>query len=143
LSSVSNSLLFAANRQKTVALFTIFATVIGVALNFALLPMFSFIGAAFSVVLVSLIVFLFSFYHALRIVKFSKFGFVLKSLFCSVLMSLIVLFFPLRNFFILVLLGFLAYFASMFLVHGFDSDDVMLLKKVLKGRFVGNRGFSE
>ncbi|HIH33515.1 MAG TPA: flippase [Candidatus Diapherotrites archaeon] len=136
VNSASSNLLFAADRQKTVALFSGIGAFLTVALSLYLIPKISFTGAATAVLLSSMLVFLLSFIAAQKVVKLLKLAFIPKAILSCLVMSFAIIAFPFQEFFTLAALGILVYFACMFLLKGIDAEDLRLLKKVLGKKFV-------
>lgn len=132
LNFVTGTLLNAINKQKTNMYIDACGMILNISLNCFLIPLFSLSGAAFaSVITISFLLFL----RMQRIKKFLKFNFsclfkdAFKIIFSAFLISLFLFFF--KNFIPLIFLIFLAiffYFLILFLIKGFDKEDLKMIK---------------
>ncbi len=132
LTAVSQSVVFAANQQAKIAGYALVSAIVNVIVCLALIPLYASLGAAVAVLFSAMVLFAFSFYCAHQIVPLPKLDFVYKSFLASLAMSAVLLYSPVQKFFVLVVLGFLSYFAILLLVKGIDGQDIALLKKMLK-----------
>lgn len=122
------SLLNAGNKQKINTINMGIIMTINIALNLFLVPKLSFIGSAWSWFVTNIIWFSLTIYWAKKLVNYNKklliFNFI-KAVFSAVIMGFVVFYFKDKiNVIINVGLGGVVYIATMFLVKGFNIDEI-------------------
>lgn len=129
INSVSVYTLVAAGKQKSLVWPYVLAAVFNVVANLALIPRFSYIGAAYTTVATELLVVIYTFYLVARELKFVPSGVVFgKSLLASLIMGGVLCLLRDWNFIVLVGLGALIYLFFSFLLRIFPRE---LLKELL------------
>lgn len=124
--------------KKTNVLGTIWlvAAVLNIGLNILLIPYIGIIAAAITTMLSFMVALALITYYSLRFLRFDmNFGFILKSVFSSVLMSGIILFWSPET--ILGIVGTIGacvifYFAMLMLFKGFDRNEIEFFRNLLK-----------
>lgn len=108
-------------------------------LNIILIPIFSYIGSSFALVLSELTMLVIGFYYATRLGYGIKGGILVHILSrvaaASMAMGAFLWFFKSWNILILIPCGILAYFVSLYAAGGIDSNDLSLIRSVLKGKY--------
>ena len=133
LYTILGGFLISIDRQNQMALAAAVTAVVNVILNLALIPYFSYVGAAIATVSAEAILFAIYFYllskhiHLLPLYKI-----LVKPLIALVVMSLFVFFFSWLHFLVLVALGALLYFTALYAIRGISKEDITLLQHLLK-----------
>lgn len=134
LSGAFTILVQTSNKQMVVTQITAVNVVLNVVLNLILIPHFSYIAASVVTVVTELSAFLLG----LRVVSNMGYGltrkdlsYLIKAVLASAVMALFILYFNNMNLFILILLGTALYFAVMYLIRGFDKEDISIVKNIL------------
>lgn len=107
---------------------------LNLALNFLLIPKFSYMGAGIATLISEIILFILTFafvskyFHA-----FNVFKILYKPLIASAVMAAVIIFLN-TNMFILIFTGAVTYFLILFLFRAFDEGDYLLMKRLIKSR---------
>lgn len=127
-------LLEATNKQLILTKITGISVIVNVLLNLILIPKFSLVGASISTVLTEIFLITTVFWISYKLgygVPFKKIlDILLKITFASFVMVLFILYFIDWNLIILVLISILAYFSTLFIIKGFDDEDMMIIKQL-------------
>ena len=131
-----NSLVFTDFEKKGFLIVGV-SLALNIILNFFLIPMYDFEGAAFASVLSQILFFVLGAYFISRHF-FSRMSFFksiikisIKPLIGSLVIFLFVWFFFFLNFFVLVLFSAIIYLVVLFLIKGFDKQDISFFRKIL------------
>ena len=124
------------NRQGTMALIGGIGALVNVALNFLLIPKFSYVGAGITTIITESMVTAASWYAISRyFYRLPMHKIIVKPLIASVAMGAIVYFcsqVTSLNLALLVVLGAASYFIILYLIKAFSKEDVSLFKQVIK-----------
>ena len=130
-------LLESTNRQRVITKISLICVVVNILLNLLLIPKFSYVGSSIAtvfteLVLVGSIIFLtyrLGYGIPIPVIR----DYLLRILSAAIIMSAFILYF--RNIYlvILILAAGVVYFAVLFLVHGVDSEDLMLFRQAIQG----------
>jgi O-antigen/teichoic acid export membrane protein len=130
---VFNNCIIAASQQKKLVIPYIIFVIVNVGLNLLLIPKFSYIGAAISTFITALMNLIVAYWVAHKsIIDLNlKQNIIIKSLFSSFVMGLVIYYFNLQNFnlFLSIIVGFFSYFILMILVKGITKQQFQLLFK--------------
>ncbi|MBI2664047.1 flippase [Candidatus Woesearchaeota archaeon] len=132
LSSLTGFLMNAINKQLTFTLITAAAAFINVALNLVFIPLWSFIGAAFTTVITEFFVLIALLYFArANDYSFSLFKTAVKPLLATAVMAAVI--FLLLQFHLLVIIpaAALSYFVVLLLIKGIEPEELQLAKGYL------------
>jgi O-antigen/teichoic acid export membrane protein len=114
----------------------ILAAILNLGLNFVFIPYIGIIGAAITTLVSFLIGFVFASYYSFKMFKFSTNpGFILKSIFSSLLMcSVIIKLNPLGLLEIIfsIVTGAIIYFVALLLLKSFDIKEIYFFRSILK-----------
>lgn len=130
------SLLNACNRQTRNTIHIGIVMAINIFLNILLIPRFSYIGAAIASSLSAILMFILQMYVARQIIPVN-FKFLLAR-FGAIFISGLIMYFILAlllnyiNFIALAPIGAIIYLASLYLLKGFNKDDLLILKQSFK-----------
>jgi O-antigen/teichoic acid export membrane protein len=133
ISSPLARLLEVSNKQIVITKITAIVVVVNIVLNIILIPKFSYVAASAITVLSELMVITLILKSVTNIgygpskVQVSYF---LKSVIASIVMVLTLIILYSLNLFLLILISTVIYFFVLFLIKGFDKDDLDLLKKL-------------
>lgn len=123
-------------KTKIIGTIWIIAAVLNLVLNILLVPYIGIIAAAATTLISFMAALAFMAYYSLRFLKFDmNFGFMLKSVFASVLMSGIILIWnPVNVLVILIMIGLCAvfYFVVLMLLKGFEKQEIRFFRSLLK-----------
>lgn len=133
ISGAANTLLNASHKERTVTKIYAIAAVFNIALNFVMIPHFSYNGAAVTTVLSDLLI------VALQIYVIHRIGNKPNKKLYSDLMKIIIgsavlgiaLYFLNLNMWIAIPVGIVIYFAVVYLLRVFDKDDKYVIKEIL------------
>jgi len=122
------SLLNACDKQKINTRNMIIVTIVSVILNLILIPHWQVVGASITVLVTNFLMFVLGIYWVPKIIDYSPWAIVkifLKSFLAGLIMGGSVFFLKNQfNIFLVVMLGGIIYFISLFLVKGFTKDDI-------------------
>lgn len=128
------SLLNGCDKQVTNTVLVGCTMVLNVILNLILIPKYHFIGASFAFLVCHSLLFLASLVVARKIIKYNLKGLVfnfIKTFLAALIMGVVIYFLkPQINWLVLILIGGVVYFVSLFLVKGFYKKDLVYLKEI-------------
>jgi O-antigen/teichoic acid export membrane protein len=128
---IQGSLLTAMNRQITVLKITAASLALCVVLNLVLIPIYSFLGAAFVTVITEVFSVSLSFYVLSKLIaKVKVHEVVFKPAIACLAMALFILLVP-TNLFVVIIISIIIYFAVLIALQGFTSDDYDLFRQIL------------
>jgi O-antigen/teichoic acid export membrane protein len=133
LYTILSGLLISIDRQNEMAIAAAVTAIVNVIINITLIPYFSYVGAAVATVSSETILFGIYFYliskhiYLLPIHKM-----LVKPFIALVVMSLFIFFFNWLGLFILVILGVLVYFLTLYVIKGITKEDVALIRQIIK-----------
>ena len=121
------------NKQRTLMIFTFLGAFLNIILNYILIPLFSYKGAAVATVFTELFVGLLIFYslHKVQNLSFIS-NFIFKSLIAGCFMGVFLLIFRDYSLILLILFAAALYFIILYVINGFEKDDIDLLNEVLR-----------
>ena len=131
VNSINIYLLYAANKQKQAIIIVLISMVLNIALNFILIPKFSYIGASWATVLVEIVnVFMcFGFICAALKLKVKILNILLKPLLATLIMGNFIYYFQSLNLGLLVSISGIMYIGMLLLLKVFDEQDKDILSK--------------
>ncbi|MGB9940893.1 flippase [Methanosarcina sp.] len=120
------------NRQTTLMVFTFIGAILNIILNLILIPRFSYNGAAVATVSSELVVGLLMIYSIHKIQNSSTLfsDFILKSLIAGAFMAVFILIFQNYILILLILLAAIVYFIVLYILKGFEKEDIDLFYQV-------------
>ena len=134
ISSVLTKLLIAIGKQKLYTLSMAICAIANVTLNFILIPILSYNGAAITTVATNIVLFGASFYfvskHLQVLLPIHKIS--IKPIISSLLMGAFVYYFIAVNIFLLVPLAAIVYLVALLALKTFSKEDLDIVKRVLK-----------
>jgi O-antigen/teichoic acid export membrane protein len=121
------------NRQTTLMIFTFIGAILNIALNFILIPLFSYNGAAIATVSTEVVVGLLMVYSIHKSQNLSALlsDVILKSFIAGAFMAIFLLIFPNYTLVPLILFAAVIYFISLYILNGFEKEDIDLFNQVL------------
>ena len=132
MNNVFLNLLIAIGKQKLITISTSLCAVANVTLNFFLIPMLSYNGAAIATIVTNIVFFVAGFYfvskylHALPLRKM-----LIKPVISVLLMGAFVYYFVCVNLFLLVSLAGIVYLIALFALKAISKEDFDIAKKVI------------
>ena len=121
------------NKQNKVIIIAFLTAIINITLNIALIPSFSYIGAAIATIISEIFLISSYLYFNSRYIYSIKIHKIIpKPIIACTLMGIFIYQFNNINLFVLIMLAIILYFTSLFLLKGFSNDDIQVLKKLLK-----------
>jgi O-antigen/teichoic acid export membrane protein len=134
--AASVKLLESINRQIIVTKMAGLAMVVNIVLNIVLIPKYSYKGASVATVITELIlvggIFIYTYKNGYGIQGKKLMENISKTVIAGLTMGAFLLCFQRMNLLILVLLGMLVYFGTLYAIRGFDKKDIQLLKRSIK-----------
>lgn len=134
---ITSQILVLEKKTKIIGSLWMISAVINVVLNIIFVPHFGIVAAAISTLAAYGFVFAVSMFYSQKYIKVKlEFGFIFKSIFASVLMSLvIVLINPVSFIGILITIGIgtVIYMVIIFLLKGISSTEIEFFKKMVRG----------
>ncbi len=106
--------------------------IVNVALNFLLIPIMGFGGAAITTLASELLLFVLFYYIIHKSLYTLNLKIFIKPAIASVVMALFLLFFIEINLWILIPLGAVVYFISFYLLKGFSAEDFEIMGKIVR-----------
>jgi O-antigen/teichoic acid export membrane protein len=122
------------NKQRTLMIVTFFGAVLNISLNFILIPLLSYKGAAIATVSTEFVVGLLLMYQIQKeqniysVIPNTLF----KPLIAGIAMGLFILIFKNYSLILLICSASIFYFVSLFIINGFEKDDIKLLSQALR-----------
>jgi O-antigen/teichoic acid export membrane protein len=134
INAVNMYLLYAANRQKEATLVVLVSTAINIALNFILIPKYSYLGAAWTTVVVEIINVCLFFWLVSRLLKFNyKDGkSVIKSLAGSIILGILIYNISSLALPVIISISTVLYIVMVFLMRYFDVEELSILKEIIR-----------
>ncbi len=122
------------NRQRTLMIFTFIAAILNLVLNFILIPRFSYNGAAVATVFSEFVVGMLMVFniHKSENLLSSLMNITFKSLVAGVIMAAFLLVFHDYMLILLILFAAIVYFIALYIVNGFEEEDISLFKQILE-----------
>jgi O-antigen/teichoic acid export membrane protein len=114
-------------------IFTFTGAILNIILNYLLIPKFSFNGAAVATVTAELVVGILMVMniHNIRNLSFILSNVIFKCLAAGSLMAMFLTFFLDFNLIPLILFAAVIYFIALYVIRGFEKEDINLFKQVL------------
>lgn len=121
------------NRQRTLMIFTFLGAILNIFLNFILIPRFSYNGAAIATVSTELVVGLLMIFSIRNVQNLSVLlsDIILKSLVAGTVMGVFLLIFPNYILILMILFAAILYFIALYVINGFEKEDINLFNQVL------------
>lgn len=121
------------DKQRTLMMFTFVGAILNLILNFILIPQFSYKGAAVATVSTELVVGLLLISNMHRIQNLSSLlrDLIFKSLIAGAVMGIFLLIFQNCTLILLILFAAILYFTALYIINGFEKEDISLLNQVL------------
>ena len=129
---VLTNLLISINKPKLYTVSTALCAIVNVTLNFILIPMLSYNGAAIATVITNVVLFIASFYFVskyLQVLPIHKI--LIKPLISGLIMGAFVYHFIDINIFLLVPLAAGTYLVALFAFKEFQKEDIDIVKKII------------
>lgn len=132
LTSIFNIILISMNKQVLQIKITFIYMIFNIGVNLVVIPLFSYLGAAFVTVLTELLAFIILFYYLSKFIcKVPLHKFVWKPALATVLMSMFMVSVDL-NIFILVSISIILYIAILIALKAFSKGDIDLIRKLVE-----------
>jgi O-antigen/teichoic acid export membrane protein len=131
--TAQNRILISMHKQNQVAIIAAFGAILNLLLNFALIPLYSYVGAAIATITTRVVIFGITFYlvsKSLSLLPLHKIIF--KPLISCALMGVFLLFSDGINLAGVIITGIVIYFASFILIKGFNSEDRELITRTIR-----------
>ncbi|HJH26500.1 MAG TPA: polysaccharide biosynthesis protein [Methanophagales archaeon] len=123
-------------KTKIIGAIWMFAAIMNLGLNFVFIPHFGILGAAITTLIAYVLGFLLGYYYSFKYFKFGiDFRFILKSIFASIVMSLIIIKWnPIGTLNVLIVIGVCAvvYAAILLLLQGVKKEEIEFFKELFK-----------
>lgn len=121
------------NKQRTLMIFTFLGAILNIILNLILIPLFSYNGAAVATVITEFFVGSLMVYNIHRVQNLSILlsDVILKSLIAGALMGMFIFIFKSYTLVLLILFAAVIYFIALYIVNGFEKEDIILFNQVL------------
>ncbi|MDY9927601.1 flippase [Methanosarcina sp.] len=121
------------DKQRMLMVFTSLGATFNIILNFILIPLFSYNGAAIATVSTELIVGILMFHKIHRIQNLFALlsDVILKSLVAGAVMGIFILIFKDYTLILLIIFSAILYFIALYFVNGFEKEDINLFNQVL------------
>ena len=133
LNSVSLNLLISIDRQKLNLLIMGLCAVANIALNFMLIPMLCYNGAAIATVISNVAVFALSFYFASKYLQIPiAYKVSIKPIISGLVLGVFVYYFSYVDIFLLVPLSGIIYLTALLALKTFSEEDLDIFKKIVK-----------
>ena len=124
------------DKQIVVTKITGLMVIVNVAINLMLIPRFSYVGASIATLITEFVVVALSFVLAERnlyVIKKAELAkTALKVVSASAIMGLFIAYFQTYNLVLLIASAGLLYFGILYVVKGFEKEDIMLIKSILR-----------
>lgn len=133
INGVCQNLLNASHKEKYVTLIFLVATIANIALNFIIIPIYSYNGAAMTTVFCEILLFILYYYSIYKLGALPKRRLYLDLL--KILIASIILYYALLvlnlNMWVALPVGIIIYFIVILVLKTFDEDDKFILKEIL------------
>lgn len=122
------------NKQRTLMILTFLGAILNVILNFILIPLLSYNGAAIATVATELFVGTLMLFSIRKVQYFSVLfsDVILKSLIAGSIMGIFILIFKNYTLITLIIFSAILYFTALYIVNGLEKEDINLFDQVLK-----------
>lgn len=133
INGVCQNLLNASHKEKYVTLIFLVATIANIALNFIIIPIYSYNGAAMTTVFCEILLFILYYYSIYKLGALPKRRLYLDLL--KILIASIILYYALLvlnlNMWVALPVGIIIYFIVILVLKTFDEDDKFILREIL------------
>lgn len=120
------------NKEKITMIAAILAVIVNVGLNFWLIPIYSFIGAAVTTIISEITYFVFCYYFTSKLLlKLNLIKITWKPLLSGLIMGTIIYYLKDFNLFLLMVMGFIIYVGLLFLFRSFTEKDKEFVNKLI------------
>lgn len=121
------------NKQRTLMIFTFMGAILNIILNFILIPLYSYRGAAIATVATEFIVGLMIVFGIYKIQNSSILlsDTIFKSLIAGAFMGIFLLLFQNYALILLILFAAILYFIVLYIINGFEKEDINLFNQAL------------
>jgi O-antigen/teichoic acid export membrane protein len=132
LYTILGGFLISIDKQNQMALSVVLTALLNVVLNVLLIPYLSYVGSALATLfavtflLVTYLFFLSKYLHRLPYKKI-----IMKPALAVSVMGIFIYFFSFLNLFLLIGVGAVLYFITLFLIRGFTKEDITLFRQIL------------
>lgn len=123
--------LVSSNNEKAGMYITGFAALINIVINYYLIPLYSFNGAAIATIITEVVLMGTNYIVVGKKLFFMNIGQMIKPLIASIIMGLFLYFVDI-NIFISIGLGILIYIITMYIIKGVTKEDITFIKKIIK-----------
>ena len=135
LNVLLSHLIIAIGRQKLNIISFGISAFTNVILNLILIPSYSYIGASIALVVSQMILFALNFtFVSSRLSRLPIHRMVLRPLFGSLFLGVVIGYIKEVNLFLVILAGFIVYFGILILLKTFSQEDVLMVKSLVKPR---------
>ncbi len=125
-------LLVSIGKQKLNTVSHTLCAIANIVLNLILIPILSYNGAAIATVVTNAILFMISFYFVSKHLHvLSLHNIVIKPVISSLIMSIFIIYFVNLNLFLLISFAVIVYIITLFILKGFQREDINIIKKVI------------
>ncbi|MGA3199614.1 MAG: flippase [Halobacteriota archaeon] len=125
------------NKQVVVTKITGLMVIVNVAINLALIPKFSYVGASIATLVTEFIVMIVAIFLAERDlyvhIKTESAAIVLKIVGASAVMALLIVYLQNLNLILIIVSASLVYFGTLYVVKGIEKEDISLIKSIIRG----------
>lgn len=120
------------NKEKITMIAAVLAVIVNVGLNFWLIPIYSFIGAAVTTIISEITYFVFCYYFTSKLLmKLNLIKITWKPLLSGLIMGTIIYYLTDFNLFLLIALGSILYIGLLFLFRAFTERDKEFVNKLI------------
>ena len=133
INSINVKVFYATDKQKGLTRVVIFSTFLNIALNFSLIPAFSYMGASVATLVSEIVNVCICFWLIHRSLGFriSTAGSLTKPIIASVMMGAVVYYLRFLGVLPAIFVGIFSYSVFLFLFGAFDSKDRMVIKEII------------
>jgi len=132
--AIISHILILVKKTKISGSIWVLAAVINLGLNFVFIPYFGILGAAITTLIAYVLAFIFTTYYSFKYLKFNiDFRFILKSIFASIVMSLVIIKWnPIGTLNVLIVIGVCAvvYAAILLLLKGVKKEEITFFREL-------------
>ncbi len=127
------NLLNSINKQKLFTLTAGICVIVNVILNFALIPKYSFAGAAIATVITQLVSFIFLFYFSSKNnYKLKLPQLIYKPIIAGVIMGIFIIYLSSLHILLIIPIAILVYFSSLFLMKAIGKEEINLFTQFIR-----------
>ncbi len=125
-----NNTVIALGKQKELVTAYIILVLVNIILNFLWIPKYSYMGATVSTIITEILVLILTVRIVYKYIDFKiKYIVLFKALISTIIMGLIIYFFPSQNLFIRIFIGIISYISLIFLTGAVNKDMILSLIK--------------